>query len=341
VAVLATLGLVGPALPGAAASQAGTRAPDAPAVPVLHWEACTGAGQSGFECATAEVPLDYQHPHRPMIQLAVIKHPATDPARRIGSLFFNPGGPGHARTVVLPLEYSFFPAAVRERFDVISWDPRGVGQSTAVQCFSSVAAEVKFFADLVAGFPVGTAQQNTWISLYERFGQICEQADPALLSHISTADSARDLDLLRQAVGSPLLNYYAVSYCTYLGATYANLFPSKVGAMVLDGNVSPMAWATSQQVDDTPLSTFIGNQNDAGAAATLGQFLTLCGQAAADGCAFSAGTGNATSAKYMQLLKELRGHPVTTSIPALGNIPKTSAITFTYAFTVSYIIQDL
>jgi pimeloyl-ACP methyl ester carboxylesterase len=331
-AVLAILGLAGASMSQAAAQTSGT-----PAVSVLHWKACTGAGESGFECATAPVPLDYQHPRGPMIQLAVIKHPATDPAQRIGSLFFNPGGPGDAGTIVLPLEYQFFPAQVRQRFDIISWDPRGVGQSTAVQCFSSAAAEEKFFAGLPAGFPVGTAQQNTWISLYERFGQTCQQADPALLSHISTADSARDLDLLRQAVGSPLLNYLGVSYGTYLGATYANLFPGKVGAMVLDGNVNPVAWATPQQVNGISLSTFIRNQNDVGAAATLGQFLRLCGQASTSGCAFSAGTASATSAKYAQLLADLRARPVTISIPAFGDIPATPLTTFTDASTVSFL----
>jgi pimeloyl-ACP methyl ester carboxylesterase len=338
-AAVTIAGLLAAVFPAAAATGAQTQAPGGPAVPVLHWQPCPG--QAGFECATAQVPLDYQQPRGQMIQLAVIKHPATDPAGRLGSLFYNPGGPADAGTSDLPVEYPLFPAQVRQRFDIISWDPRGVGNSTAVQCFPTPAAEAKFFAGLPAGFPVGPAQQATWISLFAQFAQLCKQANPALLSHVSTAETARDLDLLRQAVGDPVLNYLGVSYGTYLGATYANLFPGKVGAMVLDGNVNPIGWATPQQADGIPLSTSIRIKTDLGAAATLGQFMTLCGQAPASGCAFSAGTAAATSAKCAQLLKYLRAHPLTTAIPAFGNSKQTPAITFTYAFTVSFITQIL
>jgi pimeloyl-ACP methyl ester carboxylesterase len=276
-----------------------------------------------------------------MIQLAVIRHPATDPAERIGSLFFNPGGPGTPGTSDLPLEYALFPAAVRQRFDIISWDPRGTGNSTAATCFPTPADEAKFFAGLPVGFPVGPAQQHTWISLYQQLGKLCEQTNPALLAHVSTAETARDLDLLRQAVGDPVLNYYGISYGTYLGATYANLFPSKVGAMVLDGNVNPVAWAMPQQAGGIALSTSVRLESDLGSAVTLGQFLRLCGQAPASDCKFSAGTAAATTVKYAQLLRYLRAHPVTTSIPAFGNTPATPALTFTYAFTLNFIHEDL
>lgn len=276
-----------------------------------------------------------------MISLAVIRHRATGPGRRIGSLFFNPGGPGDPGTTFLPAEYRFFPARVRQRFDMVSWDPRGVGQSTAVQCFRTPGAEAKFFARLPAGFPVGRTQQATWIRLYERFGRICERRQPTLLAHVSTAESARDLNLLRRAVGARRLDYLGVSYGTYLGATYANLFPRTVGAMVLDGNVNPVAWTTPQRVHGIPLSTFIRMQSDQGAAITLGQFLALCGRASVKGCAFSAGTGRATRAKYTRLLRNLRARPVTTSIPAFDGIPKTPRLTFTYALTVSFLFTDL
>jgi pimeloyl-ACP methyl ester carboxylesterase len=176
-----------------------------------------------FQCATARVPLDYRHLRGRTIELAVIRHRAAGPGRRIGSLFFNPGGPGDRGTTFLPAEYPFFPAQVRQHFDVVSWDPRGVGQSTAAQCFPSPQAEAKFLARLSAGFPVGWAQQHTWIRLYARFGQICERRQPGLLAYVSTADNARDLNLLRRAVGARQLDYLGTSYGTYLGATYANL----------------------------------------------------------------------------------------------------------------------
>jgi pimeloyl-ACP methyl ester carboxylesterase len=140
---------------------------------------------------------------------------------------------------------------------------------------------------------------------------ICNQANPTLLSHVSTAESARDMDLLRQAVGDSQLNYLGVSYGTYLGATYANLFPGKVRAMVLDGNINPVAWTTLQQVGRVQLSTGIRLESDLGAAATLKQFLNLCGEASTKGCAFSAGSARATEEKYANLLQHLRTHPVT------------------------------
>src|SRR5579859_7812662 len=118
-----------------AGARASTQTPATPAagpvVPVLHWQPC----DNGFQCATAQVPLDYHHPRGKLIDIAVIRHLATDPAHRIGSLFFNPGGPGGSGVEALPLVYSLFPAQVRAQFDLVSFDPRGVGASTAVQCY--------------------------------------------------------------------------------------------------------------------------------------------------------------------------------------------------------------
>jgi pimeloyl-ACP methyl ester carboxylesterase len=258
-------------------------------IPELAWQPCADPGQSGFECATARVPLDYADPQGSTIDLAVIRHQASDPTNRIGALFFNPGGPGGAGTEDLPAWIDLFPAEVRQRFDIISWDPRGIGASTAVQCFDTQEAEQNFFArPFLNFFPVGDAQKRVWIHRYARFGQLCEQRNGDLLAHVSTADSARDMDLLRQAVGEPRLNYLGVSYGILLGATYANLFPGKVRAMVLDGNVDPVAWANGGK-ERTFLSTSLRMGADKASAKTLNAFLTLCGRASTDQCAFSAG----------------------------------------------------
>jgi hypothetical protein len=134
----------------------------------LTWKPCASPAQRGFECATARVPLDYSRPRGAKIRLAVIRHRATDRARRIGALFVNFGGPGASGTDVLPMAYDFFPAALRARFDFVSWDPRGIGRSTAVQCFASQEAENRFLARLPQGFPVGRSERRTWIRLYAR-----------------------------------------------------------------------------------------------------------------------------------------------------------------------------
>src|SRR5689334_17546084 len=107
------------------------------AVPAVQWQPCASPTPAGFECTSVPVPLDHAHPDGTSITLAVIRHPATEPDNRIGVLFFNPGGPGGQGTIDVPGWLSLFPATVRARFDIVSWDPRGIGASTAVQCFAN------------------------------------------------------------------------------------------------------------------------------------------------------------------------------------------------------------
>jgi pimeloyl-ACP methyl ester carboxylesterase len=278
----------------------------ASAAPALSWRDCGG----GFECSTAPVPLDYDDPQGRTIDIAVIRHPATDPAHRIGSLFFNPGGPGDSGTQALPPYYSYFPASVRARFDVVSFDPRGVGASTAVQCYPSLADEQQALAGTPAAFPVGRAEERTWIRMYADFDRACGSRAADLLPHLSTANVARDMDLLRQEVGDERLSYLGVSYGTYLGATYANLFPGRVRALVLDGNIDPVAAATGYGDQARRLAVTLRFGQDLGMAHTLRAFLDLCGTAAPSACAFSAGSPSATRAKYTELLQRLRAHPV-------------------------------
>src|SRR5215813_11540055 len=296
-------------------------------VPVLDWQPCAAPSQQGFDCATAQLPLDYRDPERRTIELAVIKREATDHGRRIGTLFFNPGGPGGGATIVLPARfYDLFPREVRERFDIVSWDPRGVGESTAVRCFDSPEEAMAWESRLPVGFPVGNEERRIWIEGYAELGQRCEQRDPELLRFISTADTARDLDQLRRAVGDRQLSYFGISYGTLLGATYANLFPDKVRAMVLDANIDPRGWVNSGSKRKPRLGTFQRNDVDLGAAATLDQFLTVCGRTTADLCAFSAGTPDATHTKFTKLVRRLQKHP-------LG--------TWTYAKTIGTVLGSL
>jgi pimeloyl-ACP methyl ester carboxylesterase len=281
-----------------------SRAPAAVPVPTLSWQSC----QKGFQCAIARVPLDYSHPRGRTVHLEVIRHRATDPAHRIGTLFFNPGGPGGSGVAALPGFVSLFPAAVRARFDIASWDPRGVGASTPVECFASARDANRFLGGMVVGssFPVGNAQIASWIGRYRAFGRRCEQRSGGLLRHVSTADTARDLDVLRRAVGDRRLSYYGFSYGTFLGATYANLFPDHVRAMVLDGNLEPKAYVRPEIKANGGrfLTTELRERSDQSAARTLNAFLDLCGADTSD-CAFSAGSPVATRAKYVALLQRL------------------------------------
>jgi pimeloyl-ACP methyl ester carboxylesterase len=301
-----------------------SRASAAMRVPKLSWHAC----QKGFQCATARVPLDYSHPRERAIHLAVIRHRATDPAHRIGTLFVNPGGPGGSGVAALPGFVSLFPAAVRARFDIASWDPRGVGASTPVKCFASARDSNHFLDGMVVGnsFPVGHAETARWIRRYRTFGRLCERRSGGLLRHVSTADTARDLDLLRRAVGDRGLSYYGFSYGTFLGATYANLFPGHVRALVLDSNLEPKAYVHPEIKANGGrfLTTALRERSDQSAARTLNAFLGLCGEDTPD-CAFSAGSPAATRAKYAALLQRLRRPPRSAKVTYAETVSTTDA----------------
>jgi pimeloyl-ACP methyl ester carboxylesterase len=304
---LIVLGLLALAACLAPRSDAAVRVPD------LSWAPCPD--QSGFECATAAVPRNYRNRDGATIRLAVIRHPAADPSRRVGTLFLNPGGPGAAKAL-LPLVFDVFPDSLQERFDVITWDPRGFGESTSVQCFASQEDEHRFLAGVgQAGdtFPVGPAKRARWIKRYASFGRHCDRRDGGLLRHMSTAESAKDLNLLRRAVGSSELNYYGNSYGTLLGATYANMFPGRVRTMVLGSITNPVAWVAGRRgASDGPASflpTFLRQRSDEGSRKTLDAFLDLCGRTSTAQCAFSAGSPRSTRAKFAELLARLRDAP--------------------------------
>lgn len=304
------------------AAPAASAMADAPRVPQLSWTACDG----GFQCAKARVPLDYQHPQGATISIAVIRHLATSPAHRAGTLFVNGGGPS-VQIESFPAEYPAIPAALRARFDIVSFDMRGFGLSTPVQCFPTAAAENKVLAGLPTGFPVGARQVATWEKTFARFDATCARNGGSLLQHDTSADVARDMNLLRQAMAIRKLNYIGLSYGTGLGADYANLFPATVGHMVLDGNLDPVAWSTGGRLPD-----HLREGEDLASASVMRSFLGLCGAASTTACAFSAGDPAATQAKFATLLNRLLKHPVTTGTP-----PQT----FTYAATINELPPSL
>jgi pimeloyl-ACP methyl ester carboxylesterase len=284
----------------------------AAAAPAIPWHKCADPDQQGFQCAKIRVPLDYGRSGGSDIRLALIRHRASDPGRRVGTLFYEPGGPGVPGTEFLPdLAFDGFPAAVRARFDIVSWDPRGVGASTAVQCFASQDAEDRFFAGSptrnVDGFPVGPAQMTTWIDHYRRFGERCKRRNGRLLTHVSTVDTVRDLDLMRRRAGERKLNFLGTSYGTIVGAVYANMFGDRVRAMALDGVVNPSAWSHPQRPRNGGrfLPGGLRFKSDVETAKTLDAFLHLCGSTDTAHCAFSAGNPEATRQKFTELLARL------------------------------------
>jgi pimeloyl-ACP methyl ester carboxylesterase len=286
------------AAPTAAAGPPGSAGPP---VPRLRWAPCG----DGLECTTARVPLDHDRPSGATISLALIRLPASGPGRRIGSIFLNPGGPGNSGIdAVRHAGRSLFSAEVRARFDLVGLDPRGIGASTPLRCFDSLDQALAVLPPF--RFPVTAAEERIWVDADRTFAQACARRGGPILDHMATADVARDLDLLRQAVGDRQLTYVGLSYGAYLGATYANLFPAKVRALVLDGVPDPVAWATGRgsQAASQPLYNRVGSAE--GASATLGEFFRLCDQAG-PACAFSQGDPRR---RYQALARRLLANPV-------------------------------
>lgn len=183
-----------------------------------------------YQCATVAVPLDHGDPDGQAITLSLLKVPATAEPR-LGTLFVNPGGPGYGGTGTA----KDLSRAGLEQYDVVGWDPRGVGGSTPVRCFQG--EDVDSYVALDTS-PDDTAERQALVVANRSFGQSCLERSGVLLEHISTLDTVRDLDLLRQMVGDERLSYLGYSYGTYIGSVYAELFPSRVGRLVLDSAVN-------------------------------------------------------------------------------------------------------
>ncbi|MFT4040124.1 MAG: alpha/beta fold hydrolase, partial [Thermomicrobiales bacterium] len=219
-------------------------APDASAqtpVASLTWGPCAtdGAatpvavdGGSTLECATLSVPLDYADPNGEQITIGMNRITATDPEQRIGSLIFNPGGPGGVASDFIANEARGIPVftdALRARFDIIGMDPRGIGMSTRVQCDPDV------WNDPAPLMPRSQAEFDQALAHAKAVGESCLELTGPLLGHIDTQSAARDIEQVRLALGGEPLTYLGLSYGTQLGATYASLFPDTIRAMALDG----------------------------------------------------------------------------------------------------------
>lgn len=181
------------------------------------------------------VPLDHADPDGETIEIALMRRPAADPDRRIGVLLVNPGGPGASGIEFAEQARFVFPPEVLERFDLIGFDPRGVGSSTPVICGDGDLLDRYNAADPAPPTPAAQAQVE---AVVRELAEACEQDSGRLLPFITTEASARDMDLIRDALGEDTINYVGFSYGTYLGATYAELFPDRIRAFVLDAGYS-------------------------------------------------------------------------------------------------------
>jgi pimeloyl-ACP methyl ester carboxylesterase len=279
----------------------------------LRWLACPTDVSPNFECATVRVPLDYDRPRARTISLALARLPASDPEAKIGSIFVNPGGPGGSGVdMVLQAGPQLFGEEVRTHFDLVGFDPRGIIRSSPLICFGSFEESLGVFPPFA--FPTTPEEEALVAELDTTLNSACQARGGPVIDHMATADVARDLDLLRRAVGDRQLSYVGYSYGSFLGVTYANLFPNRVRAVVVDGVLDPIASTTGRgdEALTQPFSTRL--RSDAGAQATLNEFFRLCDEAGPGGCAFAGGAG----ARFAALAERLRAAPIQITDPETG-----------------------
>ena len=266
----------------------------------VSWYACAKKGmgeaksgeKTGFTCAKVKVPLDYNNPGGETIEIAMKKRAASGDS--VGSLFINPGGPGGSGIELVESAGSYFSKNLVGSYDVVGFDPRGVGASTAIDCLTDAEldAERAGANDPASATVEGAQQMNS----------ACESktSTPGLLDHIDTISAARDLDILRAVDGQQVLTYLGFSYGTYLGATYAELFPSNTGRLVLDGAVDP-----SLSAEDMSLGQAKGFE------ASLRAYVENC-QSAKLGCPLSGDVDSGVS-QIREFLESTKTAPIPTS----------------------------
>ncbi|MFF9690068.1 alpha/beta hydrolase [Streptomyces sp. NPDC014623] len=254
-------------------------------------------GGAAWECSFMDVPLDYADPGGRTIELALIRAAARNQDRRIGSLIFNFGGPGASGVATLP---SFGTAydTLRTRYDLVGFDPRGVGRSEGVECSDDRTLDARYEQD---GTPDDAEEEKAFVDDQESYIADCEENSGDELPYVGTTNAARDMDLMRQVLGDDKLYYFGISYGTELGGVYAHLYPGKVGRAVLDAVVDP---------EEDSLQSSLGQAE--GFQLALDNFTADC--AGRDDCRLPGATAQEVQDWIARLLAQLEKKPV----PGLG-----------------------
>lgn len=301
-------------VPAAAASSApapsDSKGGDDHSAPALEWQPCfeERTAETGviFECTQFAVPLDHDRPHGDTIDIALTRIPALDQSAKRGSILLNPGGPGGSGVDFVvgfgPFAGFALSPEIPQLFDLVGFDPRGIARSTPIRCFETVDEAVQVFPPFP--FPIGRDEVRLVRDLARELADACRAAPDArrIGRHMSTANVARDMDLIRAAVGDERLNFLGLSYGTFLGANYANLFPDRVGSVVVDGVLDPVAWVNLEH--EVPFSTRL--RSDEGAAETLAEFFVQCEAAAPGNCALAPNSSDRFDALMASLLEAPR-----------------------------------
>ncbi|MEW1954491.1 alpha/beta hydrolase [Terrabacter sp. NPDC080008] len=267
----------------------------------LRWSPCSDNRQQ--QCTTMQVPVDYSQPGGDRFTLALRKAPATDPAKRVGSLVINPGGPGGSGVEYAQYSSFVFSPAVRAAYDIVGFDPRGIGASSPVRCLTNSDMDLLFSADPTPDSPAERAQL---LADVDGVTARCAARGGTRARHMSTAEVAHDMDVMRVLLGDAKLNFFGGSYGTFLGAMYADAFPKKVGRMVLDSAMSP------NQTDQQEMTYDIQ-----GFESSIDAFIGWC--VARTDCALGRDKGAARQ-KIVDLLDTVERKGLTTGTPGLTRI---------------------
>lgn len=287
-------------------SPAEARRVDRVPTPKLDWYACYGYA----ECATTRLPLDYDQPKGATTEVALLRVKARDKQARIGSLFLNPGGPGGSGTDIALAAPYFLSDELLDRFDIVGIDPRGVAASENVKCFPSVKDQTRAYAGLNVAFPWTKAEEKAYIASSKAVGKACSTTGKRLTGAMSTAEVARDMDVLRRAVGDKKLSYLGFSYGSALGQYYANMFPDRVRALAIDGVLDPNAWVGQGKARNELQETRLRSAD--GAYEALREILLRCDKAGVEKCSLAAGD---PVASYELVAQRLRKKPVVIEDP--------------------------
>jgi len=283
----------------------------------VTWTKCDDDAR--FECGTVAVPVDYKRPGGDRTSIALRRLVAPGPGKRIGSLFINPGGPGGSGIEFADAAPDFFDEAVRERYDVVGFDPRGMGESDPVDCLTDADLDALYAADPTPDTPAERAAARR--APAERNRRCLARGGP-LAARMGTEYVARDLDILRSAVGDERLNYYGVSYGTMIGAVYADFFTSRVGLMVLDSAVLPDALdedVPSRQEVDAAARGWADDFDD-----VVDDFATKCGSSVE--CPLGKDTAE-VSRTLVAFLDRLDSQPLETDYDSLPRLTEGWATT--------------
>ena len=289
--------------------------PDAFTDQKLSWGECPEAEGSGpigggmepmpdgteWECATMKAPLDYAAPTEETLDIALVRA-ATKASgeQRIGSLLFNFGGPGGSGVETLPVSGAEF-AELHKQYDLVSFDPRGVGKSSGVRCLDDEKLDDYYQSSLL---PSNEEEGRQVLEDQERYAKACQDSSGKVLPYLTTEYTARDMDLMRQVLGDDELYYFGISYGTELGGVYASLFPEKIGRAVFDAVVDPTR---------TPEQSSLGQAR--GFQLALTNFLEDCEENAEDGCPI-ADSPKAGERRIAEFLEQLEKEPLNANDPA-------------------------